>query len=320
MSTRAFIAITNKNKIINAAYSRSDSYMSGLGIDLITEYEKGTFEQWVKKQREKYAEYNEECDRIRPEWYKKTSKSRAEDRCEEYGYEYDASKSILSIYYYGKKIATVNRENADFWKLVAQNEGHLYEVLAYDANKMCINYSMEKLYAKLRKMDMQQLQATLDAKSNIVFEVTDDHCCDVWHRSDQPGYKKFVKVHKNGRQIEFICSKDWGKWRIHLQLPFFRICILSDFRTETSAMNGLRKLLNAKPESFINFANAYEEVEHSHKLIREASETERHDVVNSASEQILALWNKSGWFTANESFCPNAIIREYRNLERRLSA
>ena len=135
--TRAYVTVIYKRAIIDATYSPGDSYLSGIGKTLITVFSENRFEQWVEETNKEYPEYKQECENIQLGWYR-GNKNR--NYVEEYGYEYDKQRDILNIYYYGKKVAVVTKENVSKWLLVANNEGHLYDVLCYDEKKMHTEY------------------------------------------------------------------------------------------------------------------------------------------------------------------------------------
>ena len=312
--TRAYVTVVYKRAIINATYSPGDSYLSGLGKTLITAFSENRFEQWVEETNKEYPEYKQECEDIQLGWYR-GNKNR--NYVEEYGYEYDKQRDILNIYYYGKKVAVVTKENVSKWLLVANNEGHLFDVLCYDEKKMHTEYCLEKLYKMLSEMDLQQIQKAVNTKPEHIFEVEDYHMVDVWHRPERPSYIKEVKIRSTGRKITFICSGERNKWNIYIQLPYVRICVLSGYASETAAMKGLRNLLRQRADEFVSFADVYEMVESVRGKIKKEEKDKRTELRQVASAAILENWNKRSWYTAGGEFGPDKIIRYFREVEAR---
>ena len=95
VSTRGYLSVVdNKRNIQSAAYHRSDSYPSYLGLRVLDAMEQYRFPQLVEDLRAEYPEDLDMVNGIRRDWYIRNAQNR-EDFFVDYVYEFNSERHEL---------------------------------------------------------------------------------------------------------------------------------------------------------------------------------------------------------------------------------
>ena len=341
--TRGFIVLMKNGKILKIVESYGDSYLSGLGLNVLDIFEQNRFEEAFKDILPVDLEdgYNDDCE-IAPisvvlgeattdKPLKScaltkdgliASKNNENSYFYNYSYIYDISKDILKVYYYGNLYLTIKREDIPFYRyFIAKDE--LYKELSYD-EKTC---ALSKDYIKEVKKFLKT-NPTIEDIDNIVnnFKVklfiSTGKIADCWGNGS---YKKVITDTNYNEVATFIVSKEsWSKkWHLSIQLPFIRNTIFYGTTSNASCEKKLMEIVKNKEELLINFKTIYNLIESyrnklydlKNELNSKEFDVESQKVVaefNSKFDEIIKRENFDYFKT--ESFKESNIKREIREL------
>ena len=260
--TRGYFVLEQSGIVVKAAYLPSDAFLQyGHGQEIIKAYAEGNEMKLLEKFHKKTD--IREIAHIRPGWYRKTVYSGKNDSFEEYGYV--LTDSCLSIYNYGKFLFRINKEYAKTWLEVINSLDRFELAYLYSEDKLC--YHRNQYHTMFRDIarkinegksfiDLEQL---LKDKNYIPSLLKDDHLIDVFHMPGRPAYQKWWN--KGDASATFIVMREYGKWKVFLQLPFCRIPILSVYNSEKKAVEAIRQLLISKEPEMESFSEVVQLIE-----------------------------------------------------------
>ena len=312
--TRGYFVLEQSGIVVKAAYLPSDAYLQyGHGQEIIKAYAEGNEMELLEKLYERTDK--RDIDHIRPGWYRETVYSGKDDFIEEFGYV--LTNSSLSIYNFGKFLFRTKKEHAKTWLEVINSLDRFELAYLYSEDKLC--YQWNQYHAMFRDiarkikegksfMDLEQL---LKDKNYIPSLLRDDHMMDVFHRPDRPAYQK--PWNKGNASATFIVMREYGKWKVFLQLPFCRIPILSVYTSEKKAVEEIRQLLISKEPEMESFSEVVQLIEKykTDPTIQEKDLTGFRKLLENKEQQ-------RPWFAHQSRFTIDWIIEElFQRMRRR---
>lgn len=341
--TRGFVVLMKNGKILKIVESYSDSYLSGLGLEVLNIFEENRFEEAFKYILPVDLEdgYNDDSY-ISPisvvlgeETIDKPLKSCALTKeglidsknnentfFYDYSYIYDISKDVLKVYYYGKLYLTIKREDIPFYRHFIDND-ELYKELSYDEKTCTLSKDRIKEVKKFLKT-----KPTIEDIDNIVNNfkpklfISDFRISDCWGNGS---YKKVVNDMNYNEIATFIVSKDFGspKWSLAIQLPFVRNTIFYGTTSNVSCEKKIIELVKNKEELLINFKTVYDLVKSyidkiydlKEKLTSKEFDYESKIVVNEFNSKFdEIIKNENFNYFKTQSFKEDNIRREIREI------
>ena len=313
--TRGYFVLEQSGIVVKAAYLPSDAFLQyGHGQEIIKAYAEGNEMKLLEKFHKKTD--IREIAHIRPGWYRKTVYSGKNDSFEEYGYV--LTDSCLSIYNYGKFLFRINKEYAKTWLEVINSLDRFELAYLYSEDKLCYHWNQyrsmfrdiaQKINEGKSFMDLEQL---LKDKNYIPSLLKDDHLIDVFHMPGRPAYQKWWN--KGDASATFIVMREYGKWKVFLQLPFCRIPILSVYNSEKKAVEAIRQLLISKEPEMESFSEVVQLIEKykTDPTIQEKDLTGFRKLLENKEQQ-------RPWFAHQSRFTIDWIIEELLQRMRRRS-
>lgn len=321
--TRGYYVLEKGNKILEAAYLSSDAYLSeGYGEKIIQAFSENRETECLHQLIAEMTDYDQEnVTDLVPECYRITKKS--EDR-PFVDYSYVLKNNTLRVYYYGKLMFVIRKETADKWLDAVRHEEELYKHYLYSSEKL------RTLYEKQNVM-WKQLQEKFDSGSGLTdedvkpqehvgMELSDDHCTDVWHRSDAPAYVKILTVQGIG-DVNFIVNYSYRNWVACIQLPWCRIGILNghSFKTETATMKKLRDFIRDRSEQlkeFVIICNKYHDLVQAFQIGKKDLKNRLIDKkdFNGHVQELCEYLNTHVWFAMGSYMSKDRILSELRGI------
>lgn len=313
--TRGYYVIEKGSQVLKAVYLSGDAYLDcGYGERILkafakdgeTEYLDYLFDEMMPHEKEDIRD-------IVPEWYRITQKSNHRPYVD---YGYVLKNNTLRVYYYGKLLFVVKKDTANKWINAIKRTNELYNHYLYSNEKLRILYENE------RQM-WRQLQAKFDSGKDLIptdllpqtysdFELYDDHCVDVWYLYGTPSYEKKLSIRGIG-DIKFIATWKYSQWKIYIQLPYVRVAVLGEFKTETAAMKKLRELIRERADGLKEFAiiaNKYKRIAGNIRIgISNGKDVRPFDDFTKDFQDYL---DTHTWFTASGYFGNKKIMKELR--------
>lgn len=304
------------NRIVQAVELSSGAYLEdGCGEEILAAYQNGKAEQYLNEQQEAMPpSLKQEMRNIRPEWYRKTVHSRPGDSFAEYGYVLRGDQ--LRLYYRGRLLFTADQDTVERWLYVARNLHRFENTYLYSEDKLNMEYEktgmmFSKLGAQIQEgCSIEDLEKELRPKDFIPMTLDDYHCVDVWHRPEAPAYIKRLKVQE--QIVEFIVNKPYGKWGVCLQLPYIRVPILGDYRSEKAAVEAIRQLARKHPDELARFAQISRYVKKSMKALQDGADFDW----EKQQKTLESMYEEAPWFGANH-FGIQDILHELMGIWRR---
>ena len=314
--TRGYFVLEQAGAVVKAAYLSGDAYLQyGHGQEIIEAYAKGN-EMKLLEELHKRTDIRE-IAHIRPGWYRKTAYAGKDDSFEEYGYV--LTDSSLSIYNYGKLLFRTNKEHAKIWLEVINSLDRFELAYLYSEDKLCYHWNQYRsmfrdITSKINDgksfMDLEQL---LKDKNYIPSLLKDDHLIDVFSMPGRPAYQKWWN--KGDASATFIVIREYGKWKVFLQLHFCRIPILSAYNSEKKAVEAIRQLLISKEPEMESFSEVVQLIEKykTNPVIQEKDLMGLRKLLENKEQQ-------SPWFAHEIRFTIDWIIEELlRRMRRRIA-
>lgn len=315
--TVGYLVKEQGNRIIRAAELSGSAYLEdGCGEEILTAYQNGKAEQYLNEQQEAMpSDQKREIRAIRPEWYRKTVHSRKEDCFAEYGYVLRGEQ--LRVYYRGQLLFVADQDTVGRWLYVVRNLGRFENTYLYSEEKLDMEYEktaemFSSLGARIQEgCSIEDMEKGLRPKEFVPMTLGDYHCIDVWYRSEAPAYVKWLKVQK--QTVEFIVSKLYGKWGISLQLPYMRISLFDDYRSEKAAVEAIRQLAREHMDELARFAQVFRYVKERLKALQEGAGVDWKE----QQRMLEAMYEEAPWFCADHHFGIRDILFELKGACRR---
>lgn len=310
--TRGYFVVEKRGKITDAAELSGSAYLSGgYGENILTAFHQGRAEMYLRELYEKMShQAQKDIKRIYPEWYRKTAYTGKQDYIAEYGYVLQ-DKSLI-VYNYGKKLFDTTQENAYIWLFVVKNFKRFIDTYLYSEERLDINYCNEKkMFAMLSERiakgcTIEELDKELRPIEFMPMLLRDDHCMDVWYRPERPAYKKILQI--GNRKITFIVSKSYGKWEIHIQLPYVRVGLLKKYPSESETMDALRSFCGEKRVLLERYAEVFVYVETLFKAVKK----DRNFDFAGCEEKLEQMYKEQPWLHIGNYFSVEEIIKELK--------
>lgn len=216
--TEGYVLITKGKTILDAMYSRSDSYPSYLGIKVIDAICENRITRFIDDYKKETPEYNAVGVGIKRSWYIKTKESK-QNFFIDYVYEYNFSNNVLTVFQYGKKLFTIPHDKLSFYKALFE-ANKLWEELTYDYDTLACTKNYEKELKKfLEKSPTVEDIKEIKDSFNPAFTLSISKCRDVWADT----YIKTLTNHRTHKSISFYICKDTKRgYSIYIQTPFLR--------------------------------------------------------------------------------------------------
>lgn len=309
MTTRGYITIIdNKKNVVSAAYSNADSYLDGLGLDVLHAYEKHAIGDLINDYHERYPEDLDMVDGIRRNWYIKDSKNK-DDYFHDYCYEYNPKTDILEIYYFGKKALTVNRENIDLYRFIFQNDNLLYYPLALDKETMTLK---KDYYKELRTIaeDVQaqkQLEEIIKNNSSVLYLNT-GRIQDYGPFNPDRYLKEVYDSAAFSNKLKFAISKDFrNQFQVSIQTPFCRKPLYSSLSSHRACEKYIAELLRTRPDDIRGTMQLFNKTEQYKRELQDIMYDERipiYDRIDWAGKLKNQLLEDIKGLSASASFIP----------------
>lgn len=302
-------------QVIKAAEICGGAYLqNGRGEKILEAYAENREKEYLDSlAKETWHYHRAEIAQIWPGWYRKVGKKSRNRTYAEYGYVLRGEN--LYVYSCGDRLFTVNHGTADIWLKVIRQLERFEKTHLYSERRMEMQYDQEKrMFSMLQKridegVLFESLEEELIPKDFEPLLLDDYHCVEVW-RMDRVSYKKPLRI--KGHEIVFFAERDYGKWRVLIQLPYVRNEILYGYANEKRAMEALRGFIREHQEELERFAVIFEYIK---RLLKEACEQEDFDL-KAAKEKISSMYLEKPWYCAS-SFSPEDIIKEIYGAWRR---
>jgi hypothetical protein len=294
--TRGYVIIVNGTNIEHAMYSNSDSYLSGLGLEVLEEIKKGTLEAYIETYKKENPHYNEDIDGIEMSWIVK-DKSSSGGFYVDYAYVYDITKKVLTVYNYGDLAFKIKEDEYEIAEFVFKNDYALYQKWAFDKKKLEYMYDNYKPFR-----DMLRKKATLSEYEAILEMKVDSFCVESgrfkenFHTSD---YCKIIEDIDTEKKLHFLVKRStfYGeKVDIYLKLPFGNVYLCqsssdkaADKRVKVFAREDRIELLNVL--KLLSILEKYEEMLGKYMFIKKNYTSACENSINQL-EEILKEINK----------------------------
>lgn len=269
--TRGFIVLLKRGRIFKIVESYGDSYLSGLGVKVLELVEKnklveafncvqpiGQEIEGFKTDNAIYSVLEQELGQFNSLNYP-ISEFVASSKNEgtffyDYSYIYDVDKDILKVYYYGKFVFKIQRENISLYKFIFENGNKLYPALTFNEKTYMKDKDYYKELKKVLKANptIEDMQKIAD-KQPLLF-IENYRTSDVWGGE---AYQRKVKDITDKEIAKFIIAKEFGKYVLSIQLPFIRNQIFRG-TSAASCEKELQKLVKEKSIELINFRKIYD--------------------------------------------------------------
>jgi len=335
--TRGYVVLLIGGKLYKVVESYSDSYLSNLGLQVLSLFEKHKLEEalnnvqpiyepkeelstddaidliWEKDNFKSYNSVNGTMD-----WFI-TNKNSANDYFYDYSYIYDTKKDVLKVYYYGKILFTIHREEIPFYKYLFENENKLYPAIVYDEKICSLNKDWEKEIRKFCKNNN-----SIDAIDSFInnfkpkIYIINYKITDCWDNS----YKKEIRDIDNDSVIAtFIISKNYKKgYNLCIQYPYIRDYVFVDSKTTAprSSERELIRIVKENESELLNFAKVVQLYTTSIKTIEQKPENSIAVYVDSFKKELEALVSKPYFHTS--TFDKTQIIYSFTDNIQRIIA
>ena len=330
--TRGYLVLLKNKKIVKVAYSNSDSYYSGLGVNVLNSLRAGEdgFEELIEQ-----TINNEDLEGFNFSWYRRSIKNK-DNFFVDYVYEYDATKKILSIYYYGKKILSFGLDQLNLATFVFESEKIGY-AFAYNQENLTLDFEIPTKEIKKAfdsKMTVAELSTIVDEKfNNIGFCLNEGKIKGF----DRDNYKKQAYFPTRRERFEFIIYQyNFGKkyFSIYIQTPFVRKPLFrQNFSSEKATLKALTEFLKTNKNKLIEVYKIYtlwdDQENKLDNLLKEFKNNEgcskkiileKFEKINNEFKKILTkeisneINSFNGLFTKNELICEfNLLYKNYLN-------
>lgn len=288
--TRGYVIIidnTKEHNILKCAYQNSDSYLSGLGLEVLEAYEKKEMESFIDEKLKEYDDYKEDLDEI--EWSWIDSSVGGEGFYNDYAYVYVAKTDELMIYYYGEFAFKFKRDSLEVVKFIFNNDGDIYTKMAFDINKR--EYEKDS-FAHVRrilknKMTIDDIQKAIDMPINSLYmesgRIVDSFSSDSFYKrvrdvdTDQE-FKFFVK------NASFYGEKK----DIYLKTDFGNLLVKENATNQASAERIIKRFIKENYEEIMNIAKMFSLIEeYQERLNSYVFIKENYDIVDESSKEEL---------------------------------
>lgn len=248
--TRGTIIIKEGKKYIALRYNNSDSYVSGeIGRMFVEAFKAKTNKetaqlvmQYVYAVEDEFGKECWECLEHQGEAFYNKKAAGADDCFFDYAYVFDAKTCTLKIYYFGELEYTFKKSEVEYLKCLVENSDDIWFAFTYDEKKK--EHKSSEVAAKKFKRYMREhlpvdyiLDDIKKIKENIHYCFEFGKCSDVWDNA----YCRTVEFFPFKGSMKFIFKKDRfdGEWTVSMQLPWVRMGIIWNCKTETAAMKKL---------------------------------------------------------------------------------
>lgn len=185
--TRGFFVLEKSNKVVKAAILSSDSYLyEGYGCEILRHFLFGTAERFLDELRGSMtSEQERELLEIRPEWYRKTKRTRKGDVLAEYGYV--LRNNCLTVYHYGERLFVADKDTVGLWIFIVENLLRVENTYLYNEETLSMEYGRTNEMFSILSDKIQsgctpkELEAEWRPGNFVPTTLSDGHCIDVWH-------------------------------------------------------------------------------------------------------------------------------------------
>ena len=313
--TRGYFVYEKNSRIVKAAYIPSDAYVGGDTCReiLMAFYEGRELELLEKMER---GVSKRSVEGIRPEWYRKTSKSKSDDYFEEYG-SVLRGKTLI-VYHYGEMLFSTKRGDAYIWAKISDNVQKFELTYLYSDEKLDYNWNqLPRMYRDLSERikngaTYEELASTLRSEDpDSAFILTDSHMISSTYTVQYPSYVKTLRC-GNGKEVKFYAEKFPGqRWHLLVQCPFVQIPVGKDFASEKACVNHLRTLIRENRDAMSAYADVCSYISEilTEMRIQEYS-PEIEGKVSSLRNELKRKERSNPWFLHNTQFSIESIVKE----------
>lgn len=251
--TRGYVVLVKYGKILDVAYSNSNSYFKGLGLELLEAYKNNELEEFLVLQDE--YNFDNKCffDKT---WYSEKAYMKKFGSLDgwfavDYTYIFDLTKNKLIIYYFGKKYLAFDLFNVDTLIYLFKNYVSISNNICYDEKEL--NYKYDRFKNTINRL-IKEGNFTIEELSRLNYNeerivVNCNHCIDFWTDEFTKSYKYFVEIENSndfGRIVIINSSGKYNrfkKWNLYIQTSFSRKHIGLTFSSEKRAIKWLKEFV-----------------------------------------------------------------------------
>ena len=312
MSTRGYAFILDKSngKIIDSCGISSDAYLSGFGLEFLTEAFSGNIYTLVSDTREDYEDEEE----FSLSWIMRTKESKELERYEfaEYGYIYIKSTDVMKVYRYGELLYTIKREEYDKYKYFFENFDEIEDYLSYDKDLFSYDFDDERIAKTIKDISLDELKKMYRSSqfaSDFRVILNDGHLILAGHDYETKHYVYGKPCKIGDKQIMFICECDNKAWSVLVQLPYIRTYVTAEqFTSEKKAVEFIRE--------FIRSTGA-EKLKHTAEIMEKLEKVdmnvfyEDRKALYRFCDNVEYEWNRQPWCVFDGRFSPQSINHNY---------
>lgn len=261
MSTRGYLTVVdNKKNIQSAAYHRSDSYPSHLGLIVLEAIEQYRFPQFVEDLREEYPEDLDMVEGIRRDWYIRSAQNK-DDYFVDYCYEFNPNRQELNLFHFGEKALTIPYNQIPLYRFLFEHEEKLYYPLSLDERSMALK---KDFYKEIRSMvkagaSIHDFQEIMDRNPSVLY-LSYGRMKDPWDMTSQ-SFNKDVRD-SSGNKLKFHISESFGKIQLYVQTPFIRAPIPHrPIQSAGGAEKFLAEIVRERPDDIRATMGLFKELE-----------------------------------------------------------
>lgn len=322
--TRGYVILLKDGKIFKVVESPSDSYVSGLGMHILSLFENNEFEvafsniNPIGSEEEGlthegaissfYGDNNKHNSLpLTMEDIIKT-KANKDDYFLDYSYIYNINKDVLKVYDYGELLYTITREDIEKYKIIFKNENVLYKIFSYD-EKSC---SLKLDFNKGIKKFLKQNPTTEDINKLILnykpkLHLSCGKIADVW---GDGSYQRVVQDDNYNEVVKFIISTRYGSTNLIIQLPFIRKTILIA-KSPMTCEKEIIRLIKEEPNKLINFRVIFNMYKEKKKELISLKNNVSSDEFKTLSKEIIdKFYGELSSFCKNNSYLKTAFFNE----------
>lgn len=300
--TRGYVLIIDNIKshnILSCAYQNSDSYFSGLGIEVLNAYEKKDMENFIKDKLKENEDYNDDIEGIEWSWIDKAANPNPEE-CffNDYAYVYVNKTDELMVYHYGDFSFKFKRKDIDVIRFIFDNSGEVYNKMAFDIKKR--EYERET-YAHVKrilrnKMTVEEIQKVIETPVNSLY-MESGRILDYFGSNN---FDKRVVDVDTDLNIMFHVKKStfYGEKRdVYIKTILGNILIKENSSSAESAERFIKRIIKEEYDSIMNlyellsFIEEYQKVLDSYifitkniEIVKESSKNELEKIIEKIKE------------------------------------